>query len=295
MTRPTIQRLLKLAKGARGQDEKLVRFIGEVVQPLLSRGHNLIVFTEYRATQRYLAERLTVVLARSQDIALIHGSMSLDEKLQNVRRFNNADVQILISTEAGGEGLNLHRACHVMVNYDLPWNPARLVQRIGRLYRYGQTKRVVVFNLVNCDSFDNSAIALMLERVETIARDLSAVAGDQRSTMEAEILGSLLEHIDLATILERATDLRIERTQADIDAAIESARQAQALQDENSCTCSRLLGHRHSCRGRSAAPALVLPRDRTYRWHQDRCRQARRARCGNRAAGRPDRSVSRIR
>lgn len=227
-----IARLLELAKAARARDEKLVRLIGEVVLPLRARGQNLLIFTEYRATQRYLAERLAVVLPGDSATALIHGSMSLEEKLDSVKRFNAGEVPILISTEAGGEGLNLHHACHVMVNYDLPWNPSRLVQRIGRLYRYGQTKRVIVFNLMNHDGFDNSAIALMLDRVETIARDLAAVAGDQRETLEAEILGNLLENIDLEAILERAVEMRIELTSVEIDAAIQAARRAQALQDE---------------------------------------------------------------
>jgi SNF2 family DNA or RNA helicase len=87
----------------------------------------------------------------------------------------NQQVPFLISTEAGGEGINLHRACHVMVNYDLPWNPSRLVQRIGRLYRYGQENRVIVFNLHAEDNFDNSALSLMYQRVEQIVSDMAQV------------------------------------------------------------------------------------------------------------------------
>lgn len=224
--------LLELARVARSRDEKLRRFIDDVARPLLARGDSLLVFTEYRATQRYLAEQLEALLPAVGKPALVHGSMILEDKMESVRRFNTGEARVLVSTEAGGEGLNLHRACHVMVNYDLPWNPSRLVQRIGRLYRYGQTKRVVVFNLLTQDGFDNAAIALMLERVETIARDLAAVAGDQRETLEAEILGGLLDQVDLEAILERAVEMRVELTAGEIDAAIAQARRAQELQDE---------------------------------------------------------------
>lgn len=227
-----VTRLLALARSARSGDEKLARFLDEVARPLIARGDSLLVFTEYRATQRYLIERLWAMLPTVGEPAAIQGSMSLEDKIESVRRFNAGDARILVSTEAGGEGLNLHRACHVMVNYDLPWNPSRLVQRIGRLYRYGQTKRVIVFNLMTQDGFDNAAITLMLDRVETIARELAAVAGDQRETLEAEILGNLLDHIDLEAILERAIDMRVELTAGEIDAAIAEARRAQKLQDE---------------------------------------------------------------
>jgi superfamily II DNA or RNA helicase len=244
-----VEQPLDLAGAARARDEKLRLFLDEVVLPLRGRGQNLLVFTEYRATQRYLADRLAAALPGDGAAALIHGSMGLDEKLENVRRFNAGEVPVLVSTEAGGEGLNLHRACHVMVNYDLPWNPSRLVQRIGRLYRYGQARRVVVFNLMNRDGFDNNAIALLMERVETIARDLAAVAGDRREALEAEILGGLLDHVDLEAILERAVEMRIERTQAEIDLAVEAARRARSLQEE-------LLSYAQGYTG-DAAPAGV--------------------------------------
>lgn len=227
-----IEELLALAEEARQQDEKLLRFLEEVALPLLERGRNLLVFTEYRATQTYLAEALAHCRPEAGEVALINGAMALEEKLANVRRFNRGDAPFLISTEAGGEGLNLHQACHVMANYDLPWNPSRLVQRIGRLYRYGQSRRVVVFNIQTKDSFDNSAIALMIDRVQTIARDLAAVAGDRRETIESEILGNLLDNIDLESILEKSTEMRLELADAELDAAIERARQAQHLQEE---------------------------------------------------------------
>ena len=104
----------------------------------------------------------------------------------------------MVSTEAGGEGINLHENCHVMVNYDLPWNPSRLVQRAGRLYRYGQKERVIVFNLKLDDGFDNKVLNLMLARLGSIARDMASVGQEYSDGLEVEILGELLERIDIA-------------------------------------------------------------------------------------------------
>lgn len=226
-----IERLLRLAAPVRAADEKLALFIEQVARPLHEKGRKLLVFTEYRATQTYLQEALRQALPEAGEPALIHGSMSLDEKLANIRRFRD-EAGFLISTEAGGEGLNLHEGCHVLANYDLPWNPSRLVQRIGRLYRYGQKERVVVFNLHARDSFDNAALGLMLERVEAIARDLAPISDEFRESLEAEILGELLENIDMNAILERATELRLELSEAEIDAAIRQAQEALRLQEE---------------------------------------------------------------
>ncbi len=227
-----VERLVTLADAAKPHDEKLRCFLNDVARPLLDRGKSLLVFTEYRATQAYLAKALEAANAEAGQVALIHGSMSLEQKLENVERFNEREASILVSTEAGGEGLNLHQSCHVMVNFDLPWNPSRLVQRIGRLYRYGQTQRVQVINLQADDGFDNQAINLMLDRVATIARDMAAVAPENHEALATDILGELLSNIDMEAILERAQTLSIELTEGEIAAAIKSAREARRIEQD---------------------------------------------------------------
>jgi len=206
-----IEQLLSGAAVIRRSDEKLTMFIVDVIEPLIEENKKLLIFTEYRATQTYLQAALAEHFPEAGEIALINGSMSLDEKLEAIEAFNDRS-QFLISTEAGGEGINLHRSCHVMVNYDLPWNPARLVQRIGRLYRYGQQETVVVFNLHAQDSFDNYAIDLMLQRVMQIVRDMAPVGSEYNERLYAEILGEVLDTVDLASILQTATAMEIERT-----------------------------------------------------------------------------------
>lgn len=160
----------------------------------------------------------------------INGGMSLGEKRESIDAFNDR-AQFLVSTEAGGEGINLHQNCHVLVNYDLPWNPSRLVQRSGRLYRYGQTQRVIVFNLMADDGFDNRAIGLMLERVDRIAADLRPVSSEFQEGLHDEIIGALLERIDISSILAANRDLDLAHTDEEIDAAINRAKAAQSQQE----------------------------------------------------------------
>ncbi|MGA7553248.1 MAG: DEAD/DEAH box helicase, partial [Candidatus Acidiferrales bacterium] len=226
-----IEQLLSGASVIRRSDEKLIMFLVDVIEPLIAENKKLLVFTEYRATQTYLQEALAEHFPEAGEIGLINGSMSLDEKMAAIEAFNDRS-QFLISTEAGGEGINLHRSCHVMVNYDLPWNPARLVQRIGRLYRYGQQETVVVFNLHARDSFDNYAIDLMLQRVMQIVRDMAPVGSEYNERLYAEILGEILDTVDLASVLQSATAMEIERTREQIDEAIARAERARELEQD---------------------------------------------------------------
>ena len=245
-----VAEVLARVRIAKRSDMKFETFRSEIVGPLMTKGENLLVFTEYRATQEYLLARLLKEYP-AESIALIHGGMSIDEKMDAMNRFNDRSARILISTEAGGEGLNLHHACHVMVNYDLPWNPSRLVQRIGRLYRYGQQRRVQVINLHAEDGFDNAALALMMTRVATIAQDMSQVDGVNQSALAADILGELMSYIDMESILERSTSMKLEQTAEEIEAAIRLAQEARLMEadilDYAASHQSRVSGGFESC------------------------------------------------
>ncbi len=214
-----------------GQDDrKMQQFLAEIVDPVHENKLKLLVFTEYRATQDYLVEALQRRYPGS-GVCVIHGSMNLDLKRRNIDEFNNGAL-FMVSTEAGGEGINLHYDCFMLVNYDLPWNPRRLVQRTGRLYRYGQTKRVTVFNLKAQDGFDNRALGMLLDRVTTIAHDMSNVSSEFHQGLESEILGDLLERVDIEQILANNHDMRIdERSKSEIEEAIQRAEQSRNLQN----------------------------------------------------------------
>ena len=226
-----LNELCMAAKVVRGDDWKLAKFLTSIVDPVHGKGLKLLVFTEYRGTQDYLVDALAQRYPGS-GVCSINGGMSLDKKREQIDAFND-HAQFMVSTEAGGEGINLHYSCYMLVNYDLPWNPRRLVQRAGRLYRYGQTERVVVFNLVAQDGFDNKALGMLLNRVSTIAHDMSDVSSEFHEGLETEIVGALLERVDIAQILANSREMVIDqRSEAEIDEAVERAKQSQSLQEQ---------------------------------------------------------------
>ena len=225
-----ISDLLDSAGRVKNEDRKLKQFLTEIVAPLHQQRQPLLIFTEYRATQEYLVEALEEYYPNS-GVVQINGSMSLNEKRDNISRFND-QAEFMVSTEAGGEGINLHERCHILVNYDLPWNPRRLVQRAGRLYRYGQRERVIVFNLMADDGFDNKSLAMMLDRVYSIAKDMSEVGSEFQEGLETEIIGDLLERVDIASILANNKTMDITRTESEIHEAITRAREAKTQQEK---------------------------------------------------------------
>jgi ERCC4-related helicase len=226
-----IAELLTAAKKVKDDDRKLRQFLEEIVDPLQQQGERLLVFTEYRATQDYLVEALRRRYPNS-GIAQINGSMSLGEKRSNIDEFNE-NAMFMVSTEAGGEGINLHERCHILLNYDLPWNPRRLMQRAGRLYRYGQQERVIVFNLMADDGFDNKALGMMLRRVFNIAQDMAEVGSEFREEgLQTEIIGDLLERVDIASILADNRTMDLARTEDEIEEAIARAKEAKSQQEK---------------------------------------------------------------
>lgn len=212
-------------------DDKLSRFMDTLLKQLLKDNPNekILIFSEYRATQEYIKEAITAQFGEDK-VVLLHGGLSHDERRDVIGQFDN-DAQFLISTEAGGEGINLQRHCHIMVNYDLPWNPMRLVQRIGRLYRYGQQKKVVVLNVNSPGTVDEQIIALMYQRIDQVVSDMAAVQGDEfNEALKDDILGEVSNLLDLEEILEQAAAGGIERTEGRIKEALERAKNATNLQ-----------------------------------------------------------------
>ncbi|MCK9221198.1 MAG: DEAD/DEAH box helicase [Limnochordia bacterium] len=127
----------------------------------------VLIFTEFVSTQEMLYEFLT---GRGFLVTCLNGSMDMHERKAVQEHFTN-EARILISTDAGGEGLNL-QFCHVVINYDIPWNPMRLEQRIGRVDRIGQTRVVRAINLVLEDSVEHRILEVLTEKLAVILRDL---------------------------------------------------------------------------------------------------------------------------
>src|SRR5713101_1763116 len=126
----------------------------------------LVIFTEHRDTLNYLAERIRTMLGRAEAVVTIHGGMSREERARAQEAFTqDKDVQVLVATDAAGEGINLQRA-HLMVNYDLPWNPNRLEQRFGRIHRIGQEEVCHLWNLVAAKTREGEVFHTLLKKLE---------------------------------------------------------------------------------------------------------------------------------
>jgi hypothetical protein len=127
----------------------------------------LIIFTEHRDTLRYLTDKIRSLLGREEVVVTIHGGMLRDERRKVEAQFKqDKEVRILVATDAAGEGINLQRA-HLMVNYDLPWNPNRLEQRFGRIHRIGQTEVCHLWNLVAKETREGMVFQRLFEKLET--------------------------------------------------------------------------------------------------------------------------------
>lgn len=227
-----LDEMLEKAERLLEHDAKLKAFTDQMVDLIHAKDadQKILIFTEYRATQSYLQKTLQKQFGGAS-VELIHGGQAHDERRAAIARFES-EAKFLISTEAGGEGINLHRRCHILVNYDLPWNPMRLVQRIGRLYRYGQHKPVLVFNVHAPETLDGSIVDLLYQRLEQVVRDMASVSNEFRAGLEDEILGQMVEMIDVESILENAAAVGVQRTQEEIEEALRRAREAAEMQND---------------------------------------------------------------
>ncbi|MDF0643104.1 MAG: helicase-related protein [Nitrospira sp.] len=139
---------------------------GGIPQPAASARQKLVIFTEHRDTLNYLHNRIETLLGRKQALVIIHGGMGREDRMKAQESFkHDPEVQVLLATDAAGEGINLQRA-HLMVNYDLPWNPNRIEQRFGRIHRIGQTEVCHLWNLVAEETREGDVYRRLLEKLE---------------------------------------------------------------------------------------------------------------------------------
>tara|TARA_B100001971_G_scaffold213155_1_gene245575 strand:- start:166517 stop:170056 length:3540 start_codon:yes stop_codon:yes gene_type:complete len=126
----------------------------------------LIIFTEHKDTLNYLVNRVSTLFGEGDSIVTIHGGSAREERKNSENKFlNDPNVKILVATDAAGEGVNLQRA-HLMINYDLPWNPNRLEQRFGRIHRIGQTEVCHLWNLVASETREGEVYQRLLEKLD---------------------------------------------------------------------------------------------------------------------------------
>ena len=135
-----------------------------------------LVYTDFLATQRYIADELA---KQGVESVLYHGGLTAEQRVEAIHQFESPRVRVMISTGAGAEGLNL-QFCHQLVNYDLPWNPMRVEQRIGRVHRLGQEHDVLIFNLSVEDTVEERVMELLAHKIrlfEIIVGELDQILG----------------------------------------------------------------------------------------------------------------------
>ena len=153
----------------------------------------LIIFTEAKDTLNYLADKIRTRLGKPENVEVIHGGVTREERRKVINRFmQDKDMMILVANDAAGEGVNLQRG-HLMVNYDLPWNPNKIEQRFGRIHRIGQTEVCHLWNLVAADTREGEVYARLLEKLETARSALKGRVYD--------VLGELFEGTSLKDLL----------------------------------------------------------------------------------------------
>jgi SNF2 family DNA or RNA helicase len=191
----------------------------KVRPPKPSPNQKLVVFTEHRDTLNYLESRITTLLGRKEAVVIIHGGMGREVRVRSQESFrHDPAVRVLLATDAAGEGINLQRA-HLMVNYDLPWNPNRLEQRFGRIHRIGQTEVCHLWNLVADETREGDVYRKLLEKLEEAREALGGHVFDVLGKLQfegrslRELLIDAIRYGDqpevrarLTTVLEHALD-----------------------------------------------------------------------------------------
>lgn len=251
-----LDELIRLAREAERQEvETKLQELREVMQSrqLQSTGEKLLVFTESRETLDYLAEKLS---AWGYTVVTLHGAMNLDDRIRAEQEFRES-AQVMVSTEAGGEGINL-QFCALMVNYDIPWNPNRLEQRMGRIHRYGQQKEVYIYNLVATDTREGKVLEALLRKLERIG---NALGSDRVFDIIGEVLpGRSLKDLIVQAIANRRT---LDEIVAEIDAVPdeEAVRRTQQAAMEALATrhidLQRVLGEDRYAREHRLVPEYI--------------------------------------
>jgi len=237
----TLRRLEALARQVRtsGRDAKWVelsRVLSEVFdsKDTVSRSspvsrEKLVIFTEHRDTLSYLADRIKSLFGRDEAVVTIHGGMKREERRRAQEVFlYDPEARVLVATDAAGEGINLQRA-HLMVNYDLPWNPNRIEQRFGRIHRIGQTEVCHLWNLVAEDTREGDVYRTLLEKLDQARQALGGKVFDVLGKLQfdGKSLKDLL--IDAIRYGDRP-DVRARITQA-IEGAVDRERLMELIEE----------------------------------------------------------------
>ncbi len=193
-----VKRLFEMADSLykRNQEEQKFRQLQDLLKSNgVIDGEKLVIFTEHKDTLIYLEERLSK--SGGYQVATIHGGKNVDERRTAQFAFAK-DAQILIATDAAGEGINL-QFCKLLINWDIPWNPNRLEQRMGRIHRYGQKQDVLVFNMVASNTKEGHVLEKLLVKLDIIREGI----GDDRVY---DVIQDVLENVSLEAVMQSVFD-----------------------------------------------------------------------------------------
>ena len=197
--RAEVADLLRMAEGLGKSRHREAKF-AELLKVLDSsdvirrEDEKLVIFTEHKDTMANLTERLQQM---GYSVANIHGGMDVDARKEAQREFRT-HKKIMVATDAAGEGINL-QFCRFLINWDIPWNPNRLEQRMGRIHRYGQKDEVHVYNLVASNTREGAVLNRVLRKLDVMREQL----GDDRVY---DVVDELLEEVPLVQLIERSID-----------------------------------------------------------------------------------------
>jgi len=213
----TLEKLISIAGNIKlnKKGENLIELVGK----LRERGHKkFLIFTQFRTTQIYLENILS-----DYNVAVFHGSMNRDEKEEAIERFKD-DLEILIATEAGGEGRNM-QFCDILINYDLPWSPLKIEQRIGRIHRFGQKNDVQIYNFSTSGTVAERIIEVLTHKLKLFEESLG----------ESDVmLGQIEDELNLSKLLMEVTSGKKKKSEMmeEIDKRIHAAKKNYAKIEE---------------------------------------------------------------
>lgn len=253
----TLEKLLEIKVKKDRKMEELLRLIARIDKEAPRKDkEKVLIFTEYRETQRYIVRKLENTYGKGSAV-VIHGGMHLERKQENEQEIetvwgpfardgaietattkrtsqwlfrDHENVRFLVSTEAGGEGINL-QFCHICINYDLPWNPMKVEQRVGRIYRFGQDKVVQVYNFFNKGTVEDQVQAYFENRLDRASNAIAQVTGEEPEEIKATLNGQLENEIDPSKVYQRVMvegNLN-QQTQNEIKEAVERAKRAYEI------------------------------------------------------------------
>jgi len=227
--RGQVQELIALAGAVHnsGRESKFER-MAELLRAPQYRDQKVIIYTEHKDTLEFLIRRLEG-MGYADQVAFIHGGLGFEERDAQVERFRSPHdaehkgARFFIGTDAAAEGINL-QFCWILFNYDVPWNPARLEQRMGRVHRYGQKRdRVAIINLVAGKTREGKVIKTLLDKLEEIRKQLG-------SDKVFDVVGRIFEGMSITEYIQRAVESDNEADKEALDLAGElTVEQVRAL------------------------------------------------------------------